>query len=747
MSSTISVLFRLKLRLIYNQLINWNSAGKVFSGFIGVILMILGVSSVSIELFDMLKQMPGTELIMDWLVAAILTYTIFLIFTGDLITGHTLNSGQMSQDFSFLCSLPISATSLIAVKLFERFITDYLGALILLSGFIGVVCREGLNPQGIIMSLMLYTQISLAVGLGINLVLIMLQRFFRAATINNFFSVLGYFSAFLTFVPYLIVSSYPADSIKWIYENLDFLNATFFRFALPAKWLGICFIKASFCNEFFLFTLFWIAAMIIGCFLFYLAVQSNWLHYSHSAGRVRSNEKSRLFSGWLQKELILVTRDFNLAINAILMPLSIIVLEIYFLRSILNFSSLNSLLNIISGAVIYFCMFGPVNAIGSEGKAITILETIPMQPSEILRRKYFFWLMVAEMIFIPATITAAYLLNHNHSAIITAAATSAIFTAACVWVAISISAIFAVYDSKMLQQRSTLAGKLAGLAIMLLASPVKGFSINELKIVIIFICIGLLLDMKARICMFHRLDLQSQNSTTNARINFLLLIFITAGIEAGITSFFSAVAPGTDTGYWSTAIAMTIAAPASVFIYLSSVRNLDNSENASGMNKQSSDFKDNLRSLFQLIVIAGISTLVIKSYPEQAALFKAELNHILNSISTLIQAIGLNDLININLSENLCRMIIALIPCIFVSFTTLMIVRLTGSSEKSFRAFPCRIIALAAPALNVPKALVPIALITGLAAVLPGCMMNKSFQTVTITSIITAAIMTWGLFF
>ncbi len=618
------ILVQNKFKLIFNSLQSRASAGKLLAGVIGVIATFLVITSASSELIQSLRQIPFAELIIDWILAMLLVYCLFIVLTGDLLTGHTLGSGQMSQDFAYLTTLPVPPICIIVVKLFERMATDYLGLLILLSAFLGLTCRDGFTLSGILVATILYIQMSLAIGLLINLIMVFLQRFFRTATINNFFSLLGYVSAFSTLIPYLIFANYTMDSLNWVFNNYTWLNSTIFRVILPMRWAAVTLINKTFCPEFFYFSLFWATIMVIGISFFYAAIKLNWLTYSHSAAKRSSKAGKSFFTGFMRKEMLLIKSDLNIAVNAVLMPLTIILVEIYFLKQIFNFDTASSVLNFIYGAIIYFCMFGPMNAIGSEGKAVSFLETLPLHPAQILLRKLLCWQTVALTIFIPAVTATMVYLNFSSGMVVHAILASALFSAACIWVTISISAIFARYDSKVLQQRSSLTGKFTALGLMLLAAPMKDVSLLNIYNAIIFACIGTLVFMKACNAFYYRIDMEMRNSAQVKRIDFLLILFIFAGIEAGIRQFFLAVIPTVDTGLWSWVMPMFLLAPALILQLFGKTRDGRQRPNRQTDENEKSEFEISAYiKIFSLTAATAILTFGLPEFlPQATSIFK-----------------------------------------------------------------------------------------------------------------------------
>jgi hypothetical protein len=551
--SSLAVLFRLKIRLLINSFINWKSVGRVFAALLTLAITTYTISAGASDLVFAMQTLPFGDFLLEWVLALISLYLILIVFTGDLLTGHSLNTGQMSSDFAYLVSLPIPPSSLIAIKLFERLLTDYIGLLIMFSGILGIVLRDGFSFTGLLAAIAIYLQISLLIGLAINILTIAMNRFFRKASINNFFSLLGYFSAFLTLFPYLLLSNFPAQSLSWLIEYSDSFTSPLFKALEPMRWLAVSLMNAGNCSEYAWWSAFWVALVVVGCVIFYFLIKLNWLTCSHSAVKRKSTGKHRILRGFLQKELLLLRSDFNVLINAIFMPITIIVLEVYFFRKALGLTGSTQILNMIYAAIIYFCMFGPINAIGAEGKSIAIIESLPIAPGEFLLRKFTFWLIIAEAIFLPASMAGFRYLNFAMPICIYFYIF--FFTAACVWISVAISAIFVNFSGKILQQRSTLTGKIAALALMLLAAPIKELdSLSSFNLLIFFLT-AILIRQIAIFYLRFRLDQENSPNSPDKITPYVLLILVFVGAEVAVKQFFRAVIPGQDTGLWAWVIA------------------------------------------------------------------------------------------------------------------------------------------------------------------------------------------------
>ena len=557
----IKALFLIRLRLLYNTIRSKAGLGKIIGMGLAAFIMIIATASGASDILEAIFKLPFAHIIAEWCIGILIIYAIFVVFTGDLVSGHTLNTGQMSSDFQYLSTLPISPTILILTKVFERLITDYFGILFLLPALIGISCYRAFTLKAFLAAFFLYIEISILIGLAINLVMICLTRFFKNSTINNFFSIFGYISALLTLIPFLMLSNFNPSHVPIVIEKIDYLQKTLGCLLLPIKWMASTILYSTpFCNEFAYFSLIWLILAAILTFLFRSAIKSNWFAYVHSNKSVSSttNKNKKLFSGLFRKEFLMIKSDLNLLVNAILMPISIIAVEIYFLKKVFSFTSVDSITNFIFGSIIYFSMFGPINIIGYEGKAISLLESMPITPAQLIKKKYTFWVIIALIIFVPATIATFRILSFDWLITLKAVLLITAFTLASVWVTVSLSAIFAEYNAKVLQQHSTFIGKMAAMSLMSLLLPLKTFSWINFYSLLVFISLAVLCYIKAQALLAFRQDKDALKSSNCTRINCLLLFFSFVAIECSINQFFTAVIPDTDTGIWSWCLSLGV---------------------------------------------------------------------------------------------------------------------------------------------------------------------------------------------
>lgn len=543
-------LCRLKMRLLVNSIKNWGSIGKLLVAFFGLGLAALAIGLGAADLVDGIAFMPLGPMLIEWLVTVLVMYVVLLVFTGDLITGHSINTGQMSSDFAFLHSLPIPSVSIIVVKLFERIISDYIGMTFLLSGLVGILSREGFYAGRISLALLIYLQISLASGLLINLFIIALRRFFKTSTINNVFSLLGYISAFSTLIPYLLISNFPEQSLYWLMQNQEVFASSWLAIFLPFYWLAQTLLALAPGQAFACWSLCWALFMAIGLLVFYALIRLNWLDYNHSVARPKKSSRHRILTGFFRKEFLLLKGDYNMLINAIFMPITIIVLNLYIVGRMMSLTAINSITNMVFGAIIYFCLFGPVNSIGAEGKSVNLLESLPIAPAGLLLRKTVFWGIVAEVIAVPAVIAALHVAGFELSLMGMPVLVTAIFTLFCVFSSVCVSAIFPNYHSKILQQRSTFAAKVAAMFLMVLVLPVKGLSLLEIYNLLIFVVILAIAHMSACRHIFYRLDTEGLGRNSMRSLSLLLPVMIFAAIDLLFRQLFLSIIPGENMGLW-----------------------------------------------------------------------------------------------------------------------------------------------------------------------------------------------------
>lgn len=557
--ATAGHLCRIKLRIAINTFKARVSSKKAVLIAFAIIFLVISIGLATVDLFRLVDLNGPQATIGAWLFGFVALYAIMVTFLSDLLSGHTLNVGQMNSDFDYLTTLPVTPASLLCSKVFERVITDFIGAIILLPGFLTITCRNGINFRGVAISLLLYLQISVFIGTFINLIMLILRRFLPVSAIKNFFSIFGYIAGFTIIIPYILLDKSPhvvLDFIKLFnhHENLSL-------FLSPIRWLGKSLLANGVAKEFWLLSGFWLLSMAVAGFLLHSSLLAGALTTRKTSSRRKSTNRASRFYGLVKKDYLLLQSDYNIRINAVLLPVTLIVLNLIFVNEVRVFRSLNAWGNLIFVGIIYFCMFGPTNTIGSEGRTISLLETMPLHPQQILWRKFVFWQTVSSVVFVPLAILIAWYSAQTLTNGLIIMTQTVMFSAACIWAALQMSAIFAIYDSQMLQQSSSFWGKAGGCALMVLLIPVKSFSWLNFYSLLLFAIIVSLLNMKARILMFFRLETDRQNSFRLQWFNFMLIALSFLGGEAVLNQLFTSLTRDTDTGLWSWMLPLWVIVP------------------------------------------------------------------------------------------------------------------------------------------------------------------------------------------
>ncbi|OGK04795.1 MAG: hypothetical protein A2W80_16070 [Candidatus Riflebacteria bacterium GWC2_50_8] len=694
-------LCKVKVRLFVNSLKARVTAKKAVLILFGALAIIFSVAMAVSDLV-MLMNITGAKLqLAEWIIGIIACYASFVVFASDLLSGHTINAGQMSSDFDYLSTLPVSPASLLCVKIFERFASDYIGAMILLPGFIAATCRNGINVSGILISILLFAQISILIGTVINLIMLTLRRYLPLTSINNFFSFFGYIVGFAIFIPYAIVDSMPDTALDYFINYHNSYYDSLFTVLQPVRWLGTILIKAEPTAELWQFSGVWLIAMLVCVLPLHRALNSGALSIRKTKTNRKDTKKAGRFSGLVQKDYLLLKSDYNIRINSIFLPITFIVVNSLFWSQAFEFKTPGSMLYMIYAGIIYFCMFGPTNTIGSEGRTISLLESLPLHPQEILRRKFVFWFTTAALIFLPLTILEARYLNFDALVAIKASFLTLLFTAACVWAALQISAIFPVFDSKMLQQSSTISAKAAALGVALILLPFQDLTLLNLYALLIFAIIVVLLNMKARALMFFRLESEQHNNKQQQWLNFMLLVCCFLGFEAFINKCFQALIPGENTGLWAWVLPALVMLP--ILILSAVFRKPWAGEKPLPGSRKPEYFKTVLSGSVLGALSAGSTWLYLSYNPATKNFLAGELMH----YSKLIQGLGLS----LELSSLLTSALPVGVAALFTMLATIHVTKDLATADY-WRAFiPLAALATLAPASATIMALISISFI------------------------------------
>lgn len=543
------VLIGMKTRLIWNTLRArrgfWSLAVIFLFGLVWCVFAAREAASATRTLGMLFLAEPARQLL-----SAAVAYAFLVVFTSDILMGHTLNAGQMSTDAPFLSTLPASPGALLAAKLYERVITDWIGFIILFSGFLGIAWPGRFTPEWLSLCILLYIETEFLSGLGITLIGAATQRFFRPAAIQNMFSLLGYVCAFVGLAPFLIISSMPVESASALLNAMESWSGVAGTVIAPFRWLTDSLLDGFASPSFPAFQLLWAGTMASGAGLFHLAHRLNWLTWVHP-GRKREIRNSRpLLSGLLRKEAILLRSDWNILTNSLLLPISIIIMQLWVFRNMLWTNPEAHAMNVIAAALMYFSMFGPLNSIGSEGMAVSLLETLPASPGRIIGFKTLFWSSLAACCFIPSAIAIGIYLGIPMPAIVRISVWTLLAIPPLIWVTISMSAIYARYEGKILQQRSHFTAKLLTPLVVGLLVSSKNLSTDSLLNLAVFLLLAWSLHLKASATMARRLDPEGLRQPRFAVADAVLNIGILLGIRRFILTIAGLTLPPEAYGLW-----------------------------------------------------------------------------------------------------------------------------------------------------------------------------------------------------
>lgn len=562
-------LIRVKIRMFWNHLRSW----KWFWSTPLFLLLFIGWGALlGSGMADFLPMARGiASSLVDSLVAMILLYAVLLVVTSDLMMGHTLNWGQMSSDHGYLATLPLSPVALLAGKLFERLVTDWFAPIFLLGGMLGVSLNKGFSWSGLGVGIILYLQVELLIGLSVILLTLALGRLLRPAAFKNFYALLGYASMLLGLGPYLWFSSNPTGAIWTILTWWPTVGPWLQIPLEPARLIVESLLAASPVAAFWHWQAIWLGAFAVGTLLFKLMADRQWLTWVHSGVAARSNGARSWLKGLMRKESQLLRNDFTLLVNSLMLPLTIIVFEIWVLKGIFSLSGLGKAMNALAAAFMYFCLFGPVNAMGSEGKAVSLVEVLPVSPSRLIAEKSFFWILIAETIFLPTAFGVGWYLGLPISQWPILVLWTGLFAAGGVWVAVSMSTIFADYDAKVPQQRSTLTGKMLASMAMGVAIPAKSGSFQSIFAGVVFLGLAAALHYKACEVFAARVDSERRLAPRFELHDAVILVLTVSAVQVIVGAAASGVLGDSHRELWpwlSAYVISMLVLSRSVFTYV-----------------------------------------------------------------------------------------------------------------------------------------------------------------------------------
>lgn len=696
-------LCKVKLRILLNTLKAKLTGKRLVLVVAAVIFLVLMVGTAISDFLNMAAGIAAEKaLLIEWIVGFIAFFGIMVVFVSDLLTGHTINAGQMSSDFDYLTTLPVPPASLFCVKTCERFASDYIGAMILLPGFLTATCRNGITLTAVVISLLLFAQISILTGTIINLIMLTLRRYLPITSINNFFSIFGFLASFAIVIPVMLIDHssgpigyYLADFVMQFQDVIFALK--------PVRWLGATLFRGGFIIEFWQFSGLWLAAMLFFGLMLYRALDAGALAHRITRSNNRQQRRKSRFSGLLQKDYLLLQSDYNIRINALLMPISLVLVNVLITREAFELISANAGLNMIYAGIIYFCMFGPTNAIGSEGRAIALLETLPLHPQQILKRKFTFWLAVSSLVFLPITAGTAWYMKFEAGTALRVVLMTFLFTCTSVWASLQFSAIFPVFDSKMLQQSSSFWAKAGGFFLLLMLIPIKELSLLNFYSLLIFILIVTFLNMKARILLFYRTETSQHEGPRQEWFYFMLQALSFIGIEATIKQLFMAVAPEVDTGFWAWVLPLLFILP---IMLLTAISGRQRGEKASVAAPPRPVWQTAAATTLFSAAGAWIAWAVITRTPEFRLLLHREFVY----FAELIEKTGL--------SFDAAAFIVGAILTLFAGTATLLAARTAGRCRENGQHLQAIAIFSVLPALAPSRLILPAVFVSAAAAIM-----------------------------
>jgi len=694
---TVVPLCKVKLKIFFNTLKAKLTGKRLVLVATAVIFLVLMVGTAISDFFNMIAGIAAEKaLLIEWIVGFIAFFGIMVVFVSDLLTGHTINAGQMSSDFEYLTTLPVPPASLFCVKTFERFASDYIGAMILLPGFLTATCHKGITLTAIVLSLLLFAQISILIGTIINLIMLTLRRYLPITSINNFFSIFGFLASFVIVIPFMLVDHSSGPLGYYLAEFVMQYQDVIFALK-PVRWLGATLFRSGFITEFWQFSGLWLAAMLFFGLLLYRALDAGALANRTTRSNNRQQRQKSRFSGLLQKDHLLLKSDYNIRVNALLMPISLILVNVLITREAFELMSVNAGLNMIYAGIIYFCMFGPTNAIGSEGRTIALLETLPLHPQQILKRKFTFWLAVSSVVFLPLAAGTTWFMGFELVAALRVVLMTFLFTGASVWAALQFSAIFPDFESKMLQQSSSFWAKAGGFFLLLMLLPIKTFSLLNFYSLLLFVLIVAFLNMKARILLFYRLETRQHEGPRHKWFNFMLLALAFLGGEVTLRQFFLAVAPGVDTGLWSWALPLLFVTP--VFLLTALLRSRRERAEASVLPRPA------WQAATVAVICSAAGALATWAFISRTPEFRLAMHREFVYFAELFE--------NIGLSFDVSAFIVGAILVLFAGLATLLTVRTAASCRANGQHLQACAVLAVLPAF-APSQLMPPALIVAI---------------------------------
>lgn len=451
------VLLRVKLRLLVRHI---TRKGKTA----GLIFFLLYYPLFGWGSFEFARD--GTHWLLsrepDWVLCAAVAVAYLawlgLLFVSELQFSFVLNLAQRSTDNEFLFSLPVSFDAIVLTKSVERLCSDFTLPMAV-GGALGFATGVRAGPLATTLVLVSVFATSLLAGMAMFLLHMVLSRRFSSHRIRQ----VSFLVQPLAMCPLLL---FPLIGEGYIRPD-DVMSAlSSWRHAL--SWFPPFAFAHDLVN--------WSDGARFGCIgSMALLLAGYWLAKRtavrmEQAGLAFLPEESRVqatgvgwpgrrrLKGFFWKDFRLLVRDQNLLGNALLVPLLLVAYWMIAMGAAIREIPSSACIAFLC-FVFYFDSFGAMNAAGMEGLGIGLVRGMPISARRFLANKAIFWSLLSALLFIPLFLGTASWVSLDPSEIWRGLAWMTLGCPLFATLGVGLSAIFAQYDAKVLQQGSTIAGK------------------------------------------------------------------------------------------------------------------------------------------------------------------------------------------------------------------------------------------------------------------------------------------------
>lgn len=468
-------------------------------GLLGLLVVLATICGIGFLGYDGGRTLIAKRLtIQEWEKVTAAASLLLLPLVGSLVVmdfyfAHTLNVGQRTRDIEFLRTLPITFEQFYFAKLAERALTDWQSHLFFLPSFLGIGLGL-LGPWvGLPLAFVLYGEFQLAFSSILLSLNFYLARFLTRSALQSLVNWINLL---------MIVSVFGVPSLAYVAR--DFL-APMMKSILTGLWLELfpgrwlvgtlllAAVKPHKAAAYFMaFSVLTLLIALAGRWVALGFQRIGWTNVDDIAAARPFLGWRRNLSGYAWKDSLMIRRDQNLMVNGIFLPVVICGSGAFF-GSQFGLTTEAALL-VVTGALIYFHAFGAINAVGAEGVAIGLLATIPMRPERFLTLKAVTWGTLGTFIMLPFYLICLRLFTGTVTADVVARGVVLVvlFAFMLAFLGVALSVHFANYRAKMLQQASTLTGKLiyaclAGNLVMALLADSRFVAFRTVLLLELFI--------------------------------------------------------------------------------------------------------------------------------------------------------------------------------------------------------------------------------------------------------------------